>query len=443
MRSTLYNFIVSFLIVAFLLFNFLGLQTSSNNHNEELILDITAPSFDINHNYSVVILIDSETLKKYEISYPLSYSKLSQILRVISNYDPKMVMIDILQNFKHPNSNESSIWLERLQKSSKKHPIFLADNTVNKNEYSLFRNELNKNTIASPVTFFGPSNRYPLKIESNEGSVPTTALLMYKKNCEIEKKPCYGLFENDELFTLPMIVRWNADQHPNQKLHFEIPEQCNNLTSIKHIINFFSKRVSYSLKTNDDRENLRNQCFPILTVSAKEVLALSAFESNVLEDAIRGKNVFLGYDIDGVNDKYFSPVHGQLPGVFYHAMALMNLHISSSGYWKSPSTIDGFNISIIDIIQSIVYLITLVLAGEIRDDKIRISLGGRVSYKKNNVLVFLIFSTLIIPIFYSVFINNLGFINWFAFITVVLASIGIVFQSRIIERIKLNLNISK
>lgn len=49
------------------------------------------------------------------------------------------------------------------------------------------------------------------------------------------------------------------------------------------------------------------------------------FSSNELDNALAGKIVMIGADLKAIGDNVFSPLHGRLPGVHVHAMALDNL----------------------------------------------------------------------------------------------------------------------
>ncbi|MDW2458130.1 CHASE2 domain-containing protein, partial [Vibrio sp. 1249-1] len=69
----------------------------------------------------------------------------------------------------------------------------------------------------------------------------------------------------------------------------------------------------------------RVKCPPILTLSADDFLAPNATGNQDLRKVIENRAVFIGYDLLGSSDLVVSPVHNQLPGVFYHAMAFVNL----------------------------------------------------------------------------------------------------------------------
>ena len=441
MRLILFNLSIYTLLVIIILFNPFGLQTANENHNENLILDITAPNFEVDHQLETIILIDDFSIENIDgISYPLSYPKLAKLLKIISNYKPKMVMIDILQNSEQANTSNSRVWLNQLETSQKSHPIFFADNKLDINSHSEFRIEINKYSTASPVFFTGSSNRYPLKIETNSGYKPSTALLMYQEYCKTKNKYCKEILEADQRFNLPMIVRWNIDQHPKQNQHLDTPENCKNISAYSHSLQFLSKSYSYGAITNLERQELRNKCLPILTLSLYELFQEGSFDSDLLEQAIHEKSVFIGYDLSGVNDKYISPVHGQLPGVFFHAMALMNLYVSGDKYWKAPRPIGNYNISEIDLIQAAMHLLTLIFASIIRDDNIRSTFGGSKKVKRKFILILLMILTLSLPILYSVIYGSLSLINWFAFISIVLFAIGIICQSKIVNKVKESIN---
>lgn len=69
------------------------------------------------------------------------------------------------------------------------------------------------------------------------------------------------------------------------------------------------------------------------------------FDAQERQEALRGKAVLIGTDLQGIGDSHVSPFHGLLPGVHVHAMALDNL-ISFQGQYKrsgdpEPGDADG------------------------------------------------------------------------------------------------------
>ena len=70
-----------------------------------------------------------------------------------------------------------------------------------------------------------------------------------------------------------------------------------------------------------------NQVIPVRALKGQ------GFSPEELHDALDGKIVLIGADLKAIGDNSFSPVHGRLPGVLVHAMALDNL-ISFDGQYR-------------------------------------------------------------------------------------------------------------
>jgi CHASE2 domain len=68
-------------------------------------------------------------------------------------------------------------------------------------------------------------------------------------------------------------------------------------------------------------------CPPILTLKAQDLFRDRKYiaEHGNPADLLRGRFVFVGTELAGLNDEVFSPVHGYLPGVYKHAVAADNL----------------------------------------------------------------------------------------------------------------------
>lgn len=71
-------------------------------------------------------------------------------------------------------------------------------------------------------------------------------------------------------------------------------------------------------------------CPPILTLVARQLFLGDATQF------LKGRFVFVGTRLFGLNDAVSSPVHGDLPGVYAHAVALDNLWYLKKGYPTRP-----------------------------------------------------------------------------------------------------------
>lgn len=357
----------AFFISLIILINPLGLKTTSQNQSEMLYVDATASSFDAMNEVATVILIDDETIEKGGYNFPLSYRTLARILKTIDHHEPSAVFIDILQH--HEHSSNLNSWLDQLRFSSEKFPIFLAqdlefDTDERLNNKSSIRSKLKEHTILSPVSWKGASKAYPLFISNDNKEIPTTSMLMYKNYCQKNKCITDPNKEKDRFYD-SMVVRWNNTISNNQNEFHKNTDKCQSKES--SVINAIKRHVSYGFRTSNEIANARVRCSPILTISADYFLYSEARDNQELSVSIKDKFVFIGYDLNGSSDKIISPVHGQFPGVFFHAMSFVNLVTLGDAYWKSPKSIKGFNFTLIDIVQIISYFIALSLSFYIKN----------------------------------------------------------------------------
>jgi len=406
----LWSIFKAFFIALIILINPLGLKTTSQNQSEMLYVDATASSFDAKNEVATVILIDNYTLDKGGYSYPLSYRTLARILKTIDHHEPSAVFIDLFQHYEHSLNLNS--WLNQLKFSSENFPIFLAqdlefdtaERLSNKNN---IRSKLKEYTIFSPASWKESSKAYPLFISSDNKKVPTTSMLMYKHYCQ--KNKCQtSPNKSENSFYDSMVVRWNNSISKNQHKFYKVPDKCNFQES--SMINAIKRHVSYGFRTSSDIAADRVRCSPILTISAADILDDEARGNQNLNESIKSKFVFIGYNLDGSSDTVISPVHGQFPGVFFHAMSFINLVTSGDTYWKSPKAIGNYSFTLMDIIQVSFYFIALSLSFYIKSI-FEAKKGGAI----NKRLVVCCFVVMAITFFIFLIVSNIsGPLNWIA-----------------------------
>lgn len=79
------------------------------------------------------------------------------------------------------------------------------------------------------------------------------------------------------------------------------------------------------------QSELVQRCFPFQTIEAVDLFSM---DIDAQRNAFEGRTVFLGANFSLAPDLTESPVHGELPGVFYHAMSYDNLVTFADGYWR-------------------------------------------------------------------------------------------------------------
>ncbi|MGF1764034.1 CHASE2 domain-containing protein [Aliivibrio kagoshimensis] len=424
-------------ISIFILFNPLGLKNTSQEQSEMLYLDTTASSFDAKLESAVVVLIDEYTMEKYDLNYPVDYKNLSRILRSISSHNPNSVFIDVLQNYQH--SKELDYWLKHLKKSSEHHPIYLAQDLEFDKQWRLnnkenIRYKLSQNTTLAPVSWRGPSNRYPLMVSHNGQNHKTAALLMYERYCESVN--CQ-LFQSSENYDESMVVRWSNKNSNEQTAFLKVADGCEfQQRSMRQAI---SRHVTYGFQSKKAIDEHRVKCPPILTLSANDFLAQNSKGNQDLRKVIENRAVFIGYDLLGSSDLVVSPVHNQLPGVFYHAMAFVNLVSMDTEYWRSPNVIGecpvvgDCNFSYYDLIQILLYAVVLGFSLYLKKSYVLYSDENTKKLLTYSVL-FLVVTTIVV-FSIVVFQDIAGPANW-----ITLTSILIISASMLIKPVVINIH---
>jgi len=108
--------------------------------------------------------------------------------------------------------------------------------------------------------------------------------------------------------------------------------------------------------------NLNNKAEKISsipTIKATDIISSNwgAVKDDFFEK-VHGKHVFIGANLTGAEDTVESPVYGDIPGVFLHAVALQNLiYFEEYYYKKSPENI----LSLTDL-STIIEIFTILLS---------------------------------------------------------------------------------
>ncbi|HBK90499.1 MAG TPA: hypothetical protein DDZ68_02380 [Parvularcula sp.] len=92
----------------------------------------------------------------------------------------------------------------------------------------------------------------------------------------------------------------------------------------------------------------------------------AGFESEFrFREALAGAIVIIGAQIPGIPDAVISPVHGKLPGAYYHAMALDNLLVFGDAYYRADRGSKVFGLPLPGVLELAILLAGVVLAAAI------------------------------------------------------------------------------
>ena len=117
-----------------------------------------------------------------------------------------------------------------------------------------------------------------------------------------------------------------------------------------------------------ERYGFRQTCPYTTTLSARMLLRAPGHPE--LEKHLRGKVVFYGADLAGLEDTVVPPTHVKLPGVYLHAMALDNLLTFEGRYKKSAISIDGIGVDSKVLNVAVAILLASIVVAFARNERV-------------------------------------------------------------------------
>ncbi|WP_432467706.1 CHASE2 domain-containing protein [Agarivorans sp. Z349TD_8] len=399
----------------------LGIRNAAEKHYEDHILRMWSPFYSQTVSKDItVVLLDDEFLQQIE-TYPVNYATLSQLLKVISAHHPQSVFFDILQH--HEHSSRLNKWLKTL--NSRSFPVFMASDTEYDtaavlNDPDSLRHKISAVSQLTAVSWSGYQHYYPLSVDWQQQRMDTPALALYKSWCRITSQ-CSPAEQSQYLD--PMIVQWSNKSALNQ-IDYDNIKNCipEHMSRFKQFINITFLSLTQGLRSDQELDKqLRERCPPFLTLSATRLFESGAVKSAPLNDAIKDRVIMIGYDLSGGVDIVRSPVHGTLPGVFYHAMALDNLMTLEDDYWRVPSATGFFKLSIADMLEIVVQISTLFLVIWYRYTHLeqKQKLDTRKQIISGLMPAFIILFIILSSVLISQFILKVGAPNWYGLILII------------------------
>jgi CHASE2 domain-containing sensor protein len=289
-----------------------------------------------------VILLDPAYIAASGKKWPVSYRAQGELLRKVAGYHPKGVFVDLLYNTPHSDPLDDPAEMFELAGPDSHVPFFIAARTIN--EANCARDDSVTARAFSPapmrllpgfrewaersggglafVEWNGCGDKYPLRLGADPSApTPAAALWSLEPNAKLDRKPIY--------------LRWGA-LPPSQQRAMDDENRCmsgyepvddkNNHTSIYlHRIGMEIRELLLSAVRAQERSS-DYRCPAVNMLSAAAVVDPDLdTNSSALKGLLAGKFVLIGADVPGSGDYMQSSVHGLLPGVLMHAMALDNL----------------------------------------------------------------------------------------------------------------------
>jgi len=343
--SCLLLFFIVWFVPLYLLDKFdpFGLSKQVHSYSERLVQKVTAPFYgSAAQDKIAVVLIDQVSLAARGEAWPPRYVYYEEVVRRIARQKPAAIFLDVLVEDKRAYDDSLPVARQALGETLNKTgvPLYLA--TLDTQNNSVFNGVPGTQTTLSgwrgyaddyplaisPGHFYGEHDNL-LKPEEKCDATQhrTAAFQLYQQLCDQGlQQGCAAHNEADaeEQFCDALVVQWGRHVSkvvPERQLISE--SQCaateqSVSTRIGESLSAFYASL-FSGIDESGLKQLRQPCPYTVTVREEDL------SSEKVRGVLTGRVVMIGLSLPGIHDIVDSPVHGQIPGVYLHAMALDNL----------------------------------------------------------------------------------------------------------------------
>lgn len=326
-----------------------GLSKQVHGYSERLVQKVTAPFYgSAAQDKIAVVLIDQDSLAARGESWPPRYVYYEEVVRRIAKQKPAAIFLDVLVEDKRAYDDSLAVARQALGDTLSKTgvPLYLA--TLDTKNNSVFTGVPGTQTTLSG--WRGYADDYPLAIgpghfygehdsqleaeeQCDSTQHRTAAFQLYQTLCEQGMQSgCAVHPEAEERFCNAMVVQWGRTVSkvvPERQLIAE--SQCSATEQTLSVRFGESLRAFWASLTSGFDESslkrLRQPCPYTVTVREEDL------SSEKVRGVLAGRVVMIGLSLPGIHDIVDSPVHGQIPGVYLHAMALDNLLTWNANYY--------------------------------------------------------------------------------------------------------------
>jgi CHASE2 domain-containing sensor protein len=365
-------FIVAGAFACLLMLDPFGIGTASSQRSEQAVLRITAPLYEGSDRVAVV-LIDDAFIARTGSTWPVGYAVQGKLLRSIMQAQPAGVFVDLVYRRPHEGATDTATAdarsddspgdltapLERFANT----PLVIAgqirrdvDAAVapalcTAKPSALRESLLDDNSVlpvlsqwvaAQPtargialVGWWGCGDRYPL-ILAGRATEESPAFALLSRYCALNgesSRECAPLKDSATIeahFARPMVVRWGAYPPATQQPYYAAGVCQRYATpdgAPSYVRRLWTSLQQLLLGVFEDLRAARNPnvALPCPSVEVIPASVLWSGDAGIARELLAGRFVMVGASVSGIADWHQSPVHGQVPGVVLHAMALDNL----------------------------------------------------------------------------------------------------------------------
>ncbi|WP_019894673.1 CHASE2 domain-containing protein [Hydrogenovibrio halophilus] len=346
------SIIFVFLGVLAMEFNPLGLTETADEKSEEEVSKILSPFYpfsDERHDEKIVILLINDSALDlvsqlpepmritYANEWPILYKDHANVLKTIaSNSDPKQIFIDI-EFQKIRNTDDTFNYLTRTLKAlnqKKEIKILHATGSIKEHIDDEINNQLS--IYSTPVfNAWSNKNEMPLYKKFKDKYIYSPALKMYE-NLNTYDTTLTNFNEN-------MFVFWSDNFNKrlySQTLGKECEDRSSFFNNLKRSTIYFAEYLPWFQAES-------RYCYAqrvIYLDELQKMLNKGAVGKEKIKTIFDDATILYAADYIALGDKVYSPVHGTIPGVFYHAMALENLLDFKGNYFRSLGKVYDYSL---------------------------------------------------------------------------------------------------
>lgn len=378
-RGDLFKAVGSVAFWSFLLWaDFFGVESAAQKASFDLFQRVFSPHYPTdNQDRLYVVLIEDQDLPlsgEGSPSWPPDYADHAALLDALAgsdDYRPAGVFFDTL--FENVPSDPGAVDLlctEAAEISAAGVPVIFAQLPDFGRESAPIPRALQlcrTPVETAAVGWRAPEGLYPFAVTIAGETIPTAAAALYaialENQAAVDREAAAG-FNEKGADGPAMRTLWGATS--------PAIAGCTNYrgdfgTKFLHSARIFISGFFPHRRLRQDFEYPQRCSFHAVK-SARDILSLSPEERDYLAAELDNAFVLVGVNVDGIPDFVDSPVHGRLPGVFMHAMALDNMLTSGPRFLrdspKIPLPFGGLSLGVDAVVQTLLLLgLALALAG--------------------------------------------------------------------------------
>lgn len=331
-----------------------GIGESVGAYSADVFSRIAAPFYASSaQDFIVVVLINEDTLVDRETAWPPRYTFYEEVVRRVLRYQPRVVYVDILIDSQRAYDSSLGNARDALTEDLATNAVPLVFAASQPDETSLFDMEGVSSAVAG---WERTSGGYPLMVterfrrtsanpaQTNEagqrdvGGAPSVALALYDFACKDKKPGCMEdaiKLESSSRHGL-MSIQWGAAVPLETIEHKLLPDDACTLVAP-------TKAERWAAALGATVANLVSGLLPSVVEQSRRACpyTLTLREQDLgrpeIGRLIENRVVLIGTNLVGLHDVVPTPLHGQIAGVYLHAMALDNLMTWGNGYYRQTN----------------------------------------------------------------------------------------------------------